>query len=357
MKNFLVDSPGRGRPNAKLREVVSRIRSSIISGQFPPGSRLQTYDEMGPLLEVSRATLRHAIGILKREGFIESVERSGMHVSPSPPHLRRYGLVFREVGMEGRFRQALAHIAEELTQAGEVEVVVFHGIHPGSDHPDWERFRQEIHSRRLAGILVLSQGEYLRGTGALEDETLPKIAVRDQAEPGFKRIILDNQSFTDQGVDWLLSQGRRRLAAIANGMPDCFLRSCATRGIAVPPERLITIGLDFPSAAQNIAHLLLSLPPDHRPDGLFILNDNFVEYACAGLIAAQARVPEDLSVVVHCCWPWPVPSVIPLVRVGFDAREVVQQALQMINAARRGKPVGDVSISAKFPQKAPVAAS
>ena len=338
------------RVEGKVGSVVARIRSAILSGQYAPGSRLKTYDEFEPLLGVSRATLRSAIGVLKEEGFIKSYERSHMYVSPEPPHLSRYGLALKSQDMSSRFEQALSQVAEQLTRSGKVEVVIFRGIYAGSEHPDWDKLRSDIRSHRLAGLIVRSDPSFLEGTGALEDRTLPKIAVRVAPHPGFHRVLLDNQTFTDQGVDWLISNGRRQIAAIGFGTSpalECFIRSCETRGISLRPEWCIGLGLDYPESARKVAQLLASLPADRRPDGLMILDDNFAEYACSGLLAAGLRIPDEISLVVHCNWPWPVPDVVPMMRVGFDTHEVLHIALDMINRARRNESVTDVVVAAR----------
>jgi len=347
----------RGRPNTKLKEVISRLRDSILSGEYAPSSRLQTYRELEVALDVSRATLRHAIGVLKREGFIESTERSGMCVSPTPPHILRIGLIFHDPRVNDRFQQALLHVADEINQSGGLEIVKFCGIHPGSKHPDWELLSKDLASHRLMGLILPCPCEFLEGTGALEDETLPKISFRSFPEPGCHRVILDNKSLADQAIDWFLSQGRRKIALIGIGstpMPgmmelgELFSQSCMERGLPARPEWCISIGLDYPKGAQNIAHLLGTLPANIRPDALLINNDNTVPYACAGLVAAQIQVPQDFAVAVHCCWPWPVPNVLPLTRIGFDVRKILKQAMQMIRAKRNGEAVCDIVLRAEL---------
>jgi DNA-binding LacI/PurR family transcriptional regulator len=76
-----------------------------------------------------------------------------------------------------------------------------------------------------------------------------------------------------------------------------------------------------------------------RPDALLILDDNLVEHATAGLIAAGVRVPEDLDVVAHCNFPWPTPSVLPLTRIGFNNTEVVRHCVDLIDAMCAGQTV------------------
>lgn len=351
VENSSAPKAPRGRTRNKLNDVVSRLRAAIISGEHPPGSRLQTYDELEPLLEVSRATLRHAISVLKREGFIESVERSRMMVSKTPPHLTRYGLIFREAGLENRFHQTLAHVAQEMSLKGQVEIPIFHGIHPGSEHPDRKRLIQQINSHRLAGLILRSQPEFLKGTGAMEDISLPKVGPRPQSEGGIHHIILDNQSLTDLAIEQFAARGRKKIAAIAYGrapVEEQFWRSCAAYGVQCRPEWYVTVGLDYPQTARNIVRLIFGLPKADRPEGLLILDDNFMEEACAGLISMGVRVPEEVEVVSHCTWPRPVPSMLPIRYVGFDAQEVIDASIRIINQARSKEPVVDAIVQAKM---------
>ena len=84
-----------------------------------------------------------------------------------------------------------------------------------------------------------------------------------------------------------------------------------------------------------------------QPDGLIIADDNLVPYATAGLIAAGARVGEDIAVVGACNFPWPTHSAVPIDRVGFDAAEILRACLQSIDTQRRtGQPAEHKEIAA-----------
>ena len=74
-----------------------------------------------------------------------------------------------------------------------------------------------------------------------------------------------------------------------------------------------------------------------RPDALIITDDNLVEYAAAGVIAAGMRVPEELEVVAHCNFPWPTPSVVPVKRLGYEVTRILQACLDSIDLQRSGQ--------------------
>ncbi len=66
--------------------VLDQLRRAIESGQFRPGDRLPSERDMAEQLDVSRTTVRSAVGILEREGHL-SVRRGrgGGFMVQTPP--------------------------------------------------------------------------------------------------------------------------------------------------------------------------------------------------------------------------------------------------------------------------------
>lgn len=62
------------------RQVVSRIRDAIISGEFKPGQRLVERD-LCELFGVSRPPVREALRQLDVEGFVQTIPNRGMIVA------------------------------------------------------------------------------------------------------------------------------------------------------------------------------------------------------------------------------------------------------------------------------------
>ena len=70
-----------------------------------------------------------------------------------------------------------------------------------------------------------------------------------------------------------------------------------------------------------------------------IVDDNLVEHALAGLIAARVQVPDDVAVVGHCNFPYPPPSVMPITRLGFHMGQGLRACLDLLDRQRRGEAV------------------
>ena len=102
----------------------------------------------------------------------------------------------------------------------------------------------------------------------------------------------------------------------------------------------------MPESARNAMHLLMHADQKERPDGLIITDDNLVEAATAGLLDAGVSVPQDLTVVAHCNFPWPTPSHVPARRLGYDVRQILSACLSDIDRQRNGGKPKSISIPA-----------
>ena len=43
---------------------------------------------------------------------------------------------------------------------------------------------------------------------------------------------------------------------------------------------------------------------------------------------------EDVDVIVHANYPWPVPSALPVRYLGFDCREVLRRCVEVLDGQR-----------------------
>ena len=62
--------------------------------------------------------------------------------------------------------------------------------------------------------------------------------------------------------------------------------------------------------------------------------------------------------MAHCNFPWPVPSAVPVKRIGYDAREVLEQCIRVIDMQRQGQtPPKQVLVEAVFEEELAAAVS
>ena len=68
--------------------VADELRQQIQSGDYPPGARLPTMEELRRFYGVSEIVIRHAVSLLRQEGLVET-RRGGGTVVRARPQVRR----------------------------------------------------------------------------------------------------------------------------------------------------------------------------------------------------------------------------------------------------------------------------
>ena len=350
-------SPGKSGGRVSRNLISDRLRERILSGEWPPGMQVPTRPELEREFGASPATVQHAFDLLRREEFVRVNGRQGTYVARFPPYRFHYGMVFRNRlgdGEVNRFYQALFEVAARY-RGNEQEprhVSVYTGV---EDHVDNREMRQLLTLVRHHGLagLIFPENPFstrLAYSALGKVAGLPRVMVGGAPRDGLAAVR--PLSFYDKAIDYLAQRGRRRVAVLTNAIDasqiDALRRAIESRGMATRPYWTQRVDLVAAVAARGVAHLLLHRGQEERPDALFITDDNLVEHACAGIVDAGVRVPEELEVVTHCNFPWRVPPVLPVRRLGYDAAAMLAACLDLIDDQRRGAPPGVRTIEPVF---------
>ncbi|MEZ0095836.1 GntR family transcriptional regulator [Streptacidiphilus sp. EB129] len=68
------------KTEALYKQVANEMRNSITSGEWPPGSKVPTEEQLSALYEVSRPTVRQAAAALRTEGLLDIRQGKGTYV-------------------------------------------------------------------------------------------------------------------------------------------------------------------------------------------------------------------------------------------------------------------------------------
>jgi DNA-binding LacI/PurR family transcriptional regulator len=202
---------------------------------------------------------------------------------------------------------------------------------------------------RLAGLIFTTNPRFLASDPILTRAGIPKVVITNTPIPGTITMDFDYASLIDSAMDLLAAHGRRRVAVLnlsAVESPEVRMiqASAQQRGMACPMHWVQAVDHLHPRWANPLVQLLMRAPAGERPDALLITDDNLVEPATAALLAAGIQVPRDLSVVAHCNFPDPSNSHVPAERLGFDVRQTLLRAVELIDLHHAGQPVPPVSI-------------
>ena len=331
--------------NSPFLDVAAQLRGRIVTGEWAPGSQLPTWDRMAQEFAVARPTLMRAMDRLRQDGFIYSKSTRGTFVSERPPHLSRFGLVFAShpgQGLTGgwnRFWDTLVNQAPVLEHHLGVELPTFFDVcDPSSD--GHESLTRQTADSRLAGLILVGRPDLMELPVARE-ASLPKVAIYGGTTPDMPRVFIDRDSFVACSLDHLQQRGARAVAVLSNNTDrwEGFAEAIEQRGFESKPFwRLAGIG----EAVTPLVRLLFDPDNARVPDSLIIADDNIVEHALQGLLAAGVAVPDRVKVVTHCNWPAPVPSPVPVTRLGYDVAQLLARCVEAIQHQRAGRPVPEV---------------
>ena len=347
---------GRGVPRQqRSSSMAEALRRDITRGRFKPGARFPTRDDLEKRFDASRATVQKALDTLMREGFVHAEGRRGTFVSERPPHLSEYALCFAKEPQTdvqwSRFYTAIRDESQAIAREGETRFKEYYGLAAGALADDAKRLADDALGGRLAGVVYTYPPFELEGAPVLTECDLPQIAIMDAPQiTGVRSVYPSQKSFLSRAVEYLAQRGRTRIGLMTvttfrSDLMAYFKETAHEHGLETADEwtQAVCLCRNAVPSARNLAKLMVTPRGDARPDALIIADDNFVEHASAGLVAAGVRVGEDVDVVAHCNFPWPPPSVLPVKRLGFDIRRLIADSVDVLRRARSGRKASQVT--------------
>ncbi len=326
--------------------LASNLRTQIVDGEYKPGGRMPTFQEIETSFQVSRGVVQQAIAKLKQDGFVNAQSRrGGLYVVENPPHLKRYAVITptnRDSSCWSLFNEILlkeCHLYEQNHEGCEFELYL--GLLDVKDGMGiCQKLKEEIESHRLAGLIMTP--ETFDTIHELLEVNIPKVYINSHISQNYHPSVVDDtQGFIDRSLKWFADHGRSRVAVVHmsdtyDGLGEAdFVRA----GLPFHSQWIQQVGRNAPVVVKNLIPLLMDYPKEQRPDGLLIADDNLVEYAASAVIAMGLRVGQDLDIIAHCNWPWAVPNIIPMQRIGFHAGNMLERCIEQIDNQRSNKPI------------------
>ncbi|MEU7925249.1 LacI family DNA-binding transcriptional regulator [Micromonospora sp. NPDC049801] len=210
-----------------------------------------------------------------------------------------------------------------------------------------ERVEHHLTNQHVDGVLLLSLHDSDPLPTLLEERGLPAVLggrparmLQPGAQPAWF-VDVDNVGGARQAVEYLTSQGRRRVATIA-GPQDMgaglarlagYTEAVKATGVGVNPD-LIAYGDFSESSGATAMRRLLNACPDL--DAVFVASDLMAFGALRTLRDAGRRVPEDVAVIGFDDAPVARQADPPLTSVFQPVEEMGRQMARLLVARIRG---------------------
>lgn len=122
-------------------QIKDRLRSSILDGSYPAHSQLPSESELGAMFDVSRITVRQALGDLQKEGLIFRIHGKGTFVAKPKAYQNVTSLQGFAEAMASMGHEIVNRVIDKTIVEADVYVAKQLAIDPGSHVVRVERIR------------------------------------------------------------------------------------------------------------------------------------------------------------------------------------------------------------------------
>ncbi len=340
------------KPRMKRQQLVDIFKDQLISGELCRNGLLPTYDELEKMFDASRVTLHHALNQLKQDGYIVSVERQGIYPAASLPCRDHFALVSEDDISTNKYWSALYHETQMLNRENSGRQFKFFQS-SNLEKPETRHLLDLLERRMIAGIYFM-----LRDTDALVmkiQHDYPEIpAIFTHKLPSGRNsfyIQLDATSCLRKVMEYARSKNIRKIAMISKGeqkLATHFPEIADAYGLKTRPEWCLAAPERYIAGVCNLVRLLMALPKKDRPECLYITDDNLITLVQTALIETGVRVPDELQLICHCNFPERSETVLPVKRVGYDTRDILNAVVEIGDEYYRGVPPPCKIINGKY---------
>jgi len=286
------------------------LRDKIESGDLGDGELLPTEQELCEQFNLSRYTVRQALGELVKEGYIERVRGLGSFVRRVPKVANAPAVGIIVPYTDDFYTSSIIRGVEGVARS-EGHNLIFAN---SNNHPEQEEtLLRKLRNDGVRGLIIFpcEDSVYSVAVEGLMSIGFPVVLVdREYKTLDCPAVVSDNVDGGEKAVDYLVSLGHKRIAfamTIFNHTSSVqdrlfgYRTALARHHIPWDKSLLLTYAprlYDAPEDdADHIAPLRRYLAREDRPTAIFAVNDLVALDILRAAAEVGLDVPGDLSVV------------------------------------------------------------
>ena len=327
----------------KVKQITGDMRNRIVSGEFPPGAMLPNRKILLEHYDVSVAAFQKTINTLIAEGFLVSRNSSGVFVRQDPPHLFRLGLALpicsaAELHIDSLWNKLLLAGEQFSFEGQKVELKYYCVGNPLGAGKDISVLREDVANQQLCGVVFFRRFSAARELPA----DFPQINFEYrhmETPPGHIRMATDHTELFAMALEQMRRSGAGKVAVILQGSLNNqslvqMKKLADASGLFIPPEWLLALNFEF---ADSIAQKwqisgLFSDNQKVHPDGLIVMNENFMPLVMDQLLL-EGKIPgQNIHVVSHCNRVNSLNEYPGVSYIGFHAADILNAFMTSIRS-------------------------
>lgn len=294
---------------SKYIQLADKLRAGIQQGDYTVGEAIPSENLLQETYQLSRHTVRQAIGVLVSEGLLRKEKGSGTYVSntvveTSPKRQKTIGVIMTYLS-DYIFPSIIRGIEKELSQQGYSLLL---GT-TNNDHAKERECLQQMLDQQVDGIIIepTKSNQYNPNLSyyiELREKGIPFLMINAfYEELDVQHICVDDTESGYLGTKYLIENGHKRLLLITK-IDDLqgkyrmkgFIRAIEEENLAFYPGDIITYTTE--SKNQVIEQVVEYLEKDIGGiSGVIAYNDEIASLLAQGLQLKGIKIPEDLSIV------------------------------------------------------------
>jgi DNA-binding transcriptional regulator YhcF (GntR family) len=283
MKQFIKQGHPMQKPSPVKNELASYIREQIISGKIQAGSKLPSFSSLQDKLKVSRGTIDKAYKDLKAQGFLYSIDRSGVYVSRHPPHAHQIALLLKlspgECQKHTFYNALLNELENQNNTIYDKKIIVYYNVSSESNNSEYQQVINAISNNCLSGI-ILTEELFADADNAFLN--IPRVYIF--GKKSFNQIpavSVSEYQLWEAGLKYIKRQlniPTPRIAIMDQIKGISFIKS-EKKNLApdIPRHWMIAAPTSSPASVEDLASLLLDYPDDKMPQAIYIGNDGLIK--------------------------------------------------------------------------------
>ncbi|MCJ7842426.1 GntR family transcriptional regulator [Lederbergia sp. NSJ-179] len=301
---------------AKYMMVINEIKDWIQTGKVKPGDKIYSENELSKMFQVSRHTIRQAIGELVHEGLLYREQGAGTFCAEQPKELssplpkqttsgKNIGIITTYIS-DYIFPSIIRGMESYLTAKG-------YSLFLSSTNNDVEKEKQCLEAmleRKVDGLII----EPTKSSGynpnipyylELEQKNIPYLMINQyysQLNPPY--ILLDDEKGGMLATEHLIELGHNKIIGIfktddLQGIYRMkgFINAFRNHKIPFQNDTVISYTTeDLPDAFQEKIEKLIA-DPEKIPTGMVCYNDEIALTIIRILKEHGYRIPDDISII------------------------------------------------------------
>jgi DNA-binding LacI/PurR family transcriptional regulator len=333
----------------RTANLYGKLKHALEQGDYRPGQRIPTEQELGRTFDVSITTVRRAVGLLVKEGLLDRRQGAGTFVSePASRQARKLtssvvGVIIPDQVSTTFYMCMASHIGNSLGTQG-VRTLTFVARH-------FDQLKDNLleHQHELQGLLICG---YLLDHEKLAAMNIPYVIVGTEGPVNADCVSFNLERGVQQAVRHLVELGHKRVVFASHRCPQDRMdpamqqldrletdvrlhgydKGLAQAGIALDPQLILRCGPDKRYAFETMRDYL----NEHGCGFTAVIaaNDIVAEGILHALMLADIQIPQQCALVGCDNSALATQTLIPLTSIDLNMKAAVEYGIDMMFASR-----------------------